>query len=334
MDVVIHGASILVADDDQISARFLKRLLTREGHHVSIVNNANGVLAACLSATPDLVLIDLVAPRGHGFEICRKLKAATSTRFIPVVIVTSQTDRRERLRGIEAGCDDFLTKPFDPAELHARIQSLVRLKRYTDELESAEAVILGLGATIEARDPCTNGHCQRLAHYGTTLGRSLGLDETDLGALERGGFLHDIGKIAVPDRVLLKGGTLDQHESRVMRKHPVVGDTLCAGLRSLQKVRPIVRYHHERLDGSGYPDGLRNGEVPVLAQIISVVDVFDALTTTRPYRAARPCEEAFEVLTDEASKGWRDRALVDALVGVVEASVPSPWSTVTGPRAF
>src|SRR5439155_14313377 len=138
-----------------------------------------------------------------------------------VVIVTAQTDRRDRLRGIEAGCDDFLTKPFESAELHARIQSLVRLKRNTDELESAEAVILGLGATIEARDPCTNGHCQRLAHYATTLGRSLGLDETDLGALQRGGFLHDIGKIAVPDRVLLKDGTLDQQESRVMRNHPV-----------------------------------------------------------------------------------------------------------------
>jgi putative two-component system response regulator len=231
--------------------------------------------------------------------------------------VTAQGDRADRLKGIEAGCDDFLIKPFDSSELHARIQSLVRLKRYTDELESAEAVILGLGATIEARDPTTNGHCQRLAHYATQLGRSLSLDDSDLAALERGGFLHDIGKIAVPDNVLLKDGKLDPHESRVMRKHPIVGDSLCAGLRSLNKVRPIVRHHHERLDGSGYPDGLRNGEVPLLAQIISTVDVFDALTTERPYRAARPCDEAFQVLTDEASKGWRDRVLVDAFVDVV-----------------
>jgi putative two-component system response regulator len=231
--------------------------------------------------------------------------------------VTAQGDRGDRLKGIEAGCDDFLIKPFDSSELHARIQSLVRLKRYTDELESAEAVILGLGATIEARDPTTNGHCQRLAHYATQLGRSLSLDGSDLAALERGGFLHDIGKIAVPDNVLLKDGKLDPYESRVMRKHPIVGDSLCAGLRSLNKVRPIVRHHHERLDGSGYPDGLRNGEVPLLAQIISTVDVFDALTTERPYRAARPCSEAFQVLTDEASKGWRDRVLVDAFVDVV-----------------
>ena len=176
---------------------------------------------------------------------------------------------------------------------------------------------MGMGATIEARDPSTNGHCQRLAYYATRLGLSLNLDQDDVAALERGGFLHDIGKIAVPDSVLLKGGQLDPHESRVMRKHPIVGDDLCSGLRSLSKVRPIVRHHHERLDGTGYPDGLRNGEVPLLAQIVSVVDVFDALTTERPYRAAQPAEEAFQVLSDEAAKGWRDRALVDAFVNVV-----------------
>ena len=311
-------ASILIADDDEISARFLKRLLTREGHHVSIVTTADEVLSACASNPPDLVVIDLVAPRGHAFDVCRRLKGQPTTRFIPVVIVTSQADRHERLAGIDAGADDFVSKPFDVMELHARIKSLVQLKRYTDELESAEAVILGLGATIEARDPTTQGHCERLASYATSLGRSLGLDETDLGALERGGFLHDIGKIAVPDAVLLKDGKLDQQESRVMREHPVVGDALCSGLRSLNNVRPIVRHHHERLDGSGYPDGLRSTAVPLLAQIVGVVDVFDALTSERPYHAARTRAEALDVLTTEASKGWRDRALVDALVDVLD----------------
>jgi putative two-component system response regulator len=310
-------ASILVADDDETSARFLKRLLTREGHDVAVVHSGSDALAACQSAPPDLVLVDLVERQGLGFDICRRLKQESATRFIPVVIVTTAADRADRLKGIEAGCDDFVTKPFDSTELHARIRSLVRLKRYTDELESAEAVILGLGATIEARDPTTNGHCQRLAHYATRLGRALGLNDDDIAALERGGFLHDIGKIAVPDQVLLKHGRLDAHECRVMRKHPIVGDSLCAGLRSLAKVRPIVRHHHERLDGSGYPDGLRNAEVPLLAQIISTVDVFDALTTERPYRAPRSCEEAFEVLTEEAAIGWRDRALVDAFVRLV-----------------
>jgi putative two-component system response regulator len=316
------SANILIADDNATSARFLQRLLSREGHQVRIVSNGDGAMRACECDPPDLLLIDLVGPGGHGFDVCQRLKEHHSTRLIPIVIVTSQSDAGERLKAIECGADDFVLKPFDSTELRARIKSLVRLKRYTDELESAEAVILGLGATIEARDPTTQGHCQRLAQYGTRLGRSLGLNERDLSALDRGGFLHDIGKIAVPDRVLLKGGKLDPSESNVMRKHPIVGDALCAGLRSLNHVRPIVRHHHERLDGSGYPDGLRNGRVPLLAQIVGVVDVFDALTTERPYRQPVSCDEAFAMLTDEAARGWRDRALVDAFIGVVSASRP------------
>src|SRR5438034_8563368 len=315
---MIATATILIADDDEISARFLKRLLTREGHHVSVVHSGEEALRLCTANLPDLVLIDLVAPAGHGFDVCRKLKERPATRFIPVVIVTAQSDRGERLQSINSGADDFVMKPFDASELHARIRSLVRLKRYTDELESAEAVILGLGATIEARDPNTQGHCQRLAKFAISLGRSLGLDDTDLAALERGGFLHDIGKIAVPDAVLLKDGKLDPQESRVMREHPIVGDALCAGLRSLQAVRPIVRHHHERLDGSGYPDGLKNAEVPLLAQIVGIVDVLDALTSDRPYHTAVSPDAALDVVSDEASKGWRDRSLVDAFSDVMK----------------
>jgi putative two-component system response regulator len=312
------GADILIADDDELGARFLTRLLTQEGCRVRVVDTGEWARIACLTEPPDLVLIDLVKPRGQAFDFCRSLKSQPATRLIPVVIVTAKSDRRDRLTGIEAGCDDFITKPYDEAELRARVRSLVRLKRYTDELETAETVTLGLAATIEARDPCTRGHCQRLARYATALGRLLGLDETDLAALARGGFLHDIGKIAVPDSVLLKGGALDAQESRVMREHPVIGDALCSGLRSLGKVRPIVRHHHERLDGSGYPDGLRSTEVPLLAQIVGIVDVFDALTSERPYRGARPREEGLEVLAGEAKKGWRDRALVDAFVAVTD----------------
>jgi putative two-component system response regulator len=317
--VMALKAAVLVADDDEASANELRRLLTGEGHRVFMVASGDAVMHACVANPPDIVLIDLVAPRGHGFDVCRALKTQPATRLIPVVIVTAEANRGDRLKGIEAGCDDFVTKPFEATVLHARIQSLVKLKRYTDELESAESVIIGLGATIEARDPCTRGHCLRLARYATALGRHLGLNEADLNALDRGGFLHDIGKIAVPDRVLLKEGRLDPQESSVMRKHPLVGDTLCAGLRSLQNVRPIVRSHHERLDGTGYPDGLRNGKVPLLAQIVGVVDVFDALTTQRPYRVAKPREEAFDVLRTEAEKGWRDGALVEAFVDIVAA---------------
>jgi putative two-component system response regulator len=316
---VAISARILVADDDETSAKFLKRLLTREGHQVHVVTTGEAALAECARNPPDLVVLDLVAPRGAGFAVCRKLKEQQITRLTPIVMVTSELERGDRLMAIEAGADDFLGKPFDSSELHARIQSLVRLKRHTDELESAEAVILGLGAMIEARDPSTQGHCQRLARYASALGRSVGLEPADLGALERGGFLHDIGKIAVPDRVLLKDGVLDAQESLVMRAHPLVGDSLCAGLRSLADVRPIVRHHHERLDGSGYPDGLRSAQVPLLAQIVGIVDVFDALTMVRPYRNALSRGDAFEVLADETKRGWRDRALVQAFIGVADS---------------
>jgi putative two-component system response regulator len=314
---VAQPAEILLVDNDDVSARFLQRWLTREGHAVTAVRSAADALQASRVRRPDLILLDLVA-QGAGFKLCRQLKEEPATRLIPIVIVTSESDRADRLRGLDAGADDFLIKPFDPAELRARIRSLVRLKRYTDELESAEAIILGLGATIEARDPCTRGHCQRLAKYATTLGEALALDRADLSALERGAFLHDIGKIAVPDSVLLKHGKLDPMETRVMREHPLVGDALCAGLRSLTAVRPIVRHHHERLDGSGYPDGLRNGAVPLLAQIVAVVDVYDALTSERPYHAPIDRHRAFEMLADEVEKGWRDRELVNAFVRVAQ----------------
>jgi len=314
--------SVLVADDDELSAKFLRRWLTREGHDVRSVGTATAAVEACRQAPPDLILLDLVAD-GSGFDLCRLLKDDPATRLIPIVIVTSEADHAARLRGIDAGADDFLTKPFEPYELRARIRALIRLKRYTDELESGEAIILGLGATIEARDPSTRGHCQRLAEYATALGTAIGLDQADLSALQRGGFLHDVGKIAVPDCVLLKEGVLDPYEARVMREHPLVGDALCAGLRSLKPVRPIVRHHHERLDGTGYPDGLKNSAVPLLAQIVAVVDVFDALTTARPYRAAVTRDVAVEMLFDEAARGWRDRVLVDAFVRLLEGAPTS-----------
>ena len=310
MTTASHTASILIADDDDPSARYLMRLLAHDGYRVSIVTTAPAALAACAISAPDLIVIDLVA-HGDGFTVCRSLKEHPATRLIPVVIVTTPSDRADKLQAIECGADDFLTKPFDAVELRARIKSLVRLKRYTDELESAESVILGLGATIEARDPCTQGHCERLAYLARTLGQRIKLDTAELGALERGGYLHDIGKIAVPDSVLLKDGRLDAAESRVMREHPIVGDALCAGLRSLRSVRPIVRHHHERLDGTGYPDGLKEGEVPLLAQIVGLVDVFDALTHQRPYRDPVSEGNALQMLADEASKGWRDRVLLD-----------------------
>src|SRR5690606_36967564 len=235
----------------------------------------------------------------------RSLKDSPETRLIPVVLITALRDAESRLEGIRAGADDFLSKPFSAPELSARAYSLLRLKRYTDDLDSAESVLISLAKTIEARDPTTQGHCERLASTGVALGRALQLPPDDLAALHRGGYLHDIGKVGIPDAVLLKAGPLTEEETAIMRRHTIIGDRLCGELRMLRNVRPIVRSHHERLDGSGYPDGLVGDEVPLLAQIMAIADVFDALTSWRPYRDPIPAADACAVLRSEVARGWR-----------------------------
>jgi putative two-component system response regulator len=204
------------------------------------------------------------------------------------------------------------------------VRSLLRIKHYTDELDSAESVIISLALTIEARDGTTDGHCQRLADYAAALGTAIGLELHEIAALQLGGYLHDIGKVGIADDILLKPGPLTPDEYERMKQHTVIGDRLCGELRSLRHVRPIVRHHHERQDGSGYPDGLQGDAVPLLAQIIGVVDVFDALTTPRPYKAALPVERAIEILLDEVDRGWRRRSLVETFIGLHPAPAISP----------
>jgi cyclic di-GMP phosphodiesterase len=309
---------VLVVDDAPANLSLLKQLLTRDGYSVLTARDGVYALEIVEREAPDIVLTDVVMPRRDGIDLCRAIKANPASRLTPVVLVTSFQGHEDRLRGIEAGADDFLLKPFDPHELRARVRSLLRLKAFTDELDSAEAVIMSLARTVEARDVTTEGHCQRLSKLASALGLRLGLSSPDVAALERGGVLHDIGKIAVPDAILLKTGRLTPEEFEQIKQHTVIGDRLCSELRLLRRVRPIVRHHHERLDGSGYPDGLRGSDVPLLAQIMSVVDVYDALTTARPYKPAFPVVEAFEELSNEASRGWRDQHLVDELVAMLQ----------------
>jgi cyclic di-GMP phosphodiesterase len=290
--------------------------LEREGYAVFAASRGQEALDNIAVIQPDLVLLDVMMPGIDGFETCRRLKSNPQTRLVPVVLVTALREADDRIRGIDAGADDFLTKPFNPLELSARVRSLIRIKRYTDDLDSAEAVIVSLALTIEARDQTTEGHCQRLATYAAALGAHLGLGVDDLEALERGAFLHDIGKIGVPDAVLMKRGRLTPGEFDLIKSHTIIGDRLCGELRLLKGVRPIVRSHHERLDGTGYPDGLRGHDIPLLAQIVSVVDIFAALTTRRPYKEPYESERAYEELSIEVARGWRDRDLVGAFISL------------------
>jgi putative two-component system response regulator len=241
------------------------------------------------------------------------IKSDPRTRLIPVVLITGLNSLEDRIQGIECGADDFLSKPANREELLARVRSLLKLKEFTDELENAETVLFSLALSVEAKDPYTEGHCQRLAKYSEALGKRLSLPEELQVALRRGGILHDIGKIAVPEQIVLKPGPLTPEERAIMEKHPVTGERICAPLKSLRHVLPIIRHHHEKIDGSGYPDGLRGEEIPITARILTTVDIYDALTTDRPYRKAFQPKEALAHIREEAKRGWWDVALVDEL---------------------
>jgi putative two-component system response regulator len=308
------NGTILVVDDLPANLELLTRILTRDGYQVLTAGDGQDALDVVKREQPDLVLTDVRMPRRDGFWLCRELKASAATRLTPVVLMTGMSEEDDRVRAIEAGATDLLNKPIDRQELKVRVRSLLQLKRFTDDLDSAEAVLRSLALMIEARDSCTEGHCERLARFAVEFGRHLKLADEDLEALAKGGYFHDIGKIALPDEILRKSGPLTPEERERMKDHPVVGDRLCGDLRSLHRVRPIVRHHHERLDGSGYPDGLRGDAIPLLAQVVGIVDVYDAITTSRPYRAALDPEVAFAQLLLEVERGWRRRDLVEAFI--------------------
>lgn len=304
------AGKVLVVDDYEPNLRGLCALLEAAGYSVSAASNGTDALRMVGDHAPDLVLLDVVMPGKSGLDVCQELKSNPTTCLTPIVLVSATQDRKKRIDGLRLGADDFLNKPIDPEELRARVQSLMRMKRLTDELEYAESLFFMLGRIVEARDPYTDGHCERLAEYAMALGAELNLGRRDLDILHRGAFLHDLGKIAIPDVVLLKKGQLTRDEYALMKRHPIIGDELCGTLRSLEDVRLIVRSHHERLDGRGYPDGLSGEAIPLLAQIVTVVDVFDALTTDRPYRPAFPASVAYQMLLDEARAGWQAEGLV------------------------
>ncbi len=303
---------ILIVDDESGARAALEFLLRREGFEVRDAADGPSAIQECATFRPDLILLDIMMPGMNGFEVCRHIKATPETRLTPVVLVTGLTTTEDRITGINAGADDFLSKPIDLNELLARTRSLLRLKQYTDELENAEAVLFSLAHSIEARDPYTHGHCERLAEMSARMGERLGVPEEQIKALRRAGVVHDIGKVAVPDSILLKPGPLTSDETKVMQKHPVVGERICAPLKTFRSVLPIIRHHHEKHDGTGYPDKLQGEEIPLTARILQLSDVYDALTTDRPYKVAFTPEVALDLMGEEAERGWWDRELFEA----------------------
>lgn len=303
-------STILVADDDPTVQETLEALLTRRGYRVVVTSNGNEAQSRLHEVKPDLCILDVDMPHQTGLELCQKIKTSPDTRLIPVIILTGFSSDKDKQMALECGCDDFLTKPIQSVDLLARIRSLVRVKSLTDALEDAEVVLFTLARTIEAKDTYTLGHADRVARYAVRMGEALGYDQEKIELLRKGGILHDIGKLGVPDAVLQKEGPLDAREWEVMRRHPSMGCEICQRLKGVKDVLPMIRHHHERMDGTGYPDGLKRDQIPDVVRIVNIVDIYDALTTRRSYKEAFPVDKAFRIMWEEVEKGWWDGDLL------------------------
>jgi putative two-component system response regulator len=300
-------ARILVVDDIEQNRRLLKALLTPVGYEIIEAANGDDALSAIHHCNVDLVLLDIMMPGIDGIEVCRRIKSNRATRMIPVVMVTGLDDVDAKVKAIDAGADDFLTKPANRHEMLARVRNLVRSKKLNEDLTSMEDVLISLANAVEARDKYTEGHVQRVANLATSTGRVMGCTPEQIRALRLGGVLHDIGKLGTPDNILNKPGKLDAQEWEIIRLHPVVGNQICLPLQeSLGEALSIVRQHHEKLDGSGYPDGLVADEIGLVARILAVVDIYDALVTDRAYRKGMDQERAIAILQEEADAGKLD----------------------------
>src|SRR6267154_4604937 len=300
--------AILLVDADSTNLKEWKTFLESQNCEVYTAEDSESAVRCCLEMQPDLVLLQDNLPNIRSFELCRQLKKNPLNQLTPVVLLKPSPDQWDIQRGREAGAMDVWATPSTLWDALGRMQTLLRLKNYMDE--QARSMVLTLARTVDSKQAMRNGHSERLLAYAEQLGESIGLQEEDLQELRIGCWLHDIGKIAVPDNILLKPGPLDAEEMRIVRQHPVVGEKMCAPLKSLRRILPVIRNHHERMDGSGYPDGLRGEAIPLKARILQVADIYDALTTDRPYREALVPEEAKQVLFREAGNGWLDASLV------------------------
>jgi putative two-component system response regulator len=313
-----HIPKVLIVDDSRTNQLLLASQLKPLGYEVLTASSGEQALHLVRSRKVNLILLDVVMPGIDGFEVCRRVKQDPTTRLIPVILITALDDRSAKVKGIEAGADDFLQKPPQIEELIARTKSLLNVNLLNQRLTNFENVLYSLANAVNAKDNYTQGHAARVSNLAEAVGRKLGLEEHQIRALKTAGLLHDVGKIGVSERILNKHGKLTEEEFEEMRRHPLLGYTICLPLKdNLGQALDIIRHHHERLDGSSYPDGLIGDQVSILARIMGVVDVFDALTTTRPYREAYTSATALSMLDKECREGKMDQKVVDVLRDII-----------------
>lgn len=306
--------NVLVIDDNKSTLTLITKILKIEGLTPIAVESGEEALRTVNEKPVDVILLDVMMPKMDGFEVCSRIKDNESTRLIPIIIVTALNEREDKLKGIEAGCDDFISKPIDKVELVTRIRALGKTKRLNDDLEKAESVLMSLARAVEAKDDTTGTHCDRLISLSEDFGKFLNLSNADIKVLKRVSVLHDVGKIGMPDTILLKPDKLTDKEWDVMRKHPLIGEEICKPLRSLRAACPIIRSHHERWNGTGYPDRLKKEGIPYLARVFQILDAYDALTTERPYKRAFSKDEALKLLQEETEKGLWDPEIMKKFI--------------------
>ena len=311
---VLEGAgeasTILVVDALDINRRLLKATLRADDYRILEATRPSQAFAILDSEKVDLVIVDMMMPEMSGHDFCQRLRGDRRTQLIPILMTTSVQGSDNEIDGLQSGADDFLLKPIKPNLARVRIRTMLRHKALIDSLEEAESILIALAQAVEHRDTYTGAHCERLATYSIVLAQAMGLSKEDQLTLFRGGYLHDIGKVTTPDAILFKPAKLTPEEWEVMRQHTVRGEQICRPMKSLSHVLPIIRNHHEKWDGTGYPDGLRGDDIPLLARVMQMADIYDALTTSRPYKVAFTHEQAIEIMREEAQKGWRDKELV------------------------
>ncbi len=316
-DLMTDPIRVLIVDDDAHHRALERDLLDSPAYKVSEAESGLQAIDILGSQGFDVVLLDKRMPGMDGDETCRRIRKDPRLSLLPILMVTGNSDIDNLTASLAAGANDFLRKPYDPMELLARVNAAAKNKRLTDQLDSAESLLFALARMVEAKDGTTGDHCSRLAHTGVLLGKAMGLSAEELVALRRGGILHDLGKLGIPDSILLKPGKLTAEEWDIMRQHVDIGAQIVGGLKSMRLTETIVRHHHERWDGGGYPNGLKGQEIPLLARIFQVVDIYDALANTRPYKRAFTREEVIAIMEEETTKGWRDPEIVAIFLNIL-----------------
>jgi putative two-component system response regulator len=307
------SARILLAERDEPGARRVGDYLEAVGHTVLLAIDGEEALRRVRRDDPEVVILDVSIRRLNAYQLCERVKSHPSTRGIPVMMLVDPHAQDEKIRGLEVGAEDFLSRPINKLELLARVKSLVKVKRLNDQVETTESVIFGLARMLEGKMNSAGMDAERLSDYACLLGGAIGLMEEDLDVLRKGAVLHDIGKIAVREEVLLKAGKLSEEEYNEIKLHPEVGERICGPLRDADRVLPLIRHHQERWDGKGYPDGLAGEQIPLLARILSIADAYDAMLSPRPYRPALPMEQAMTNLRLGAGTQW-DPYLVEVFL--------------------